>query len=166
MHIARILLQIQLRSYSPVLDKSQWKTRHSSHLKPTTKSANAIDGICGESAGDNFISQNKGMQWLQIEFPEVVHGITRVEVAKSSTANYPFEQVELRIGNVDESHKGDVHLSENSLVGYFGEARAEQMAVFAMAEGDLPSGKFLTLQQFSGRMMVAEVFLFVKFDTK
>ena len=54
-----------------------------------------------------------------------------------------FAQVELRIGNTDESNKGLNQFSSNTLVGYYGSANHETIATFQF---EPRNGRFMTLQ--------------------
>ena len=99
------------------------------------------------------------MEWVQIQFPREIRGIKAVEVSKRTREFTRFSQVELRIGNVDESNKGAVQLSDNQLVGFFGEGVDERIAVFHMV-GQV-NGRFLTLQRLVDGFELAEVFIFV-----
>ena len=84
--------------------------------------------------------------------------ITRVDVAKRSNQYPYFKEVELRVGNVDESDKGAVQLTANPKVGHFGAATGERVAVFDLTQSPA-SGKFLTLQQVQGALNVNELFI-------
>ena len=99
------------------------------------------------------------MEWVQIEFQTTVRGIARVEVAKRARLNWRFSKVEVRIGNVDESGKGAVQLSDNPLVGFLDEAVDEFMAVFDIDNG---CGRYLTIQRLIGELELAEVFIFLR----
>ena len=70
-----------------------------------------------------------------------------------------FAEVELRIGNNDESAKGTHQLNGNELVGFYPKASLEPIAVF-----ELPTpatGRFLTLQILSANYMeISEIYVF------
>ena len=145
------------------LKKSTWKVTASTTMTFNDElqiPENAIDGVCRRGSLNVFISGRKSMDWLQIEFPRRVEAIKGVVVSKRTISDYAgFSDVELRIGNRDESGQGVVQLSGNPLVGRFdGPVHGEKMAVFQLAERP-ESGKFLTLQRISGRLTVDEVFI-------
>ena len=76
-------------------------------------------------------------------FPQ---NINKVEVYKriiKSEWTERFAQVELRIGNNDESNKGLSQFSSNTWVGYYGSGNHDPVATFQF---EPRSGRFMTLQ--------------------
>ena len=119
----------------------------------------AINNECERKVFRTFLSAGSTMEWLQIEFPRIVNAIRCVEEAKRHNSYAVFKQVELRVGNSDESGEGAVKLSANPLVGYFDAAvPGEMMAVFDLEEKPA-SGRFLTLQQAKERLGIDELFI-------
>ena len=72
--------------------------------------------------------------------------INAVKVYKRTVEDWMvprFSQVELRIGNHDESEEGIVQFSKNKLVGFYPDGNNELQALFNFRP---TSGQFLTLQ--------------------
>ena len=87
--------------------------------------------------------------------------MTLVHVQKRSAENVlkRFAEVELRIGNNDESGKGAQKLSGNKLVGFYPAANLEPIAAFELQTQ--ASGRFLTLQILSANYMeISEIYVF------
>ena len=69
-----------------------------------------------------------------------------------------FREVELRIGNRDESEKGLVSFSDNKLVGFYPDANDELEVLFTFPP---TYGRFLTLQILrQGHLELNELFVF------
>ena len=91
----------------------------------------------------------------------VIKGIKAVEVVKRHSLYMRFREVELRIGNADESGKGVVQFTENPLVGYSGPATNDPVCVFNL-ESKYVYGKYLTLQIIEvEHIEAAELFIIV-----
>ena len=143
------------------LDKSTWTPSFPDAHEQSSPGA-ALDN----NAGSNnlaFISNKIPLSWFQVTFPERVIGISRVEAVKRRSLNERFQQVELRIGDADETGKGLEQLSANPLVGYFGEMVNNPLATFEVAPP--ADGKYLTLQKLTtggnGGLEFYEIFVLV-----
>ena len=89
--------------------------------------------------------------------------MSMVEVVKRKTyadSKSAFSEIELRIGNADESGKGEVQFADNPRVGYQGAATEDKAAVFDL--GGSVSGRYLTLQRLTDRLAVAEIYVTAK----
>ena len=143
------------------LDKTLWKAKASSVHQAQPPEV-VFDGNC--SPWNKFTAFSAGraaFQWLQIEFPMVIKGIKAVEVVKRHSLYMRFREVELRIGNADESGNGVVQFTENPLVGYSGQATNDPVCVFNL-ESKYVYGKYLTLQIIvEEHIEAAELFIIV-----
>ena len=120
----------------------------------------AVDESCSLTTNDAFISKGVSMEWFMIKFPFSVSGIIRVEIAKRFGSYLNFKYTDLRIGDVDESAKGAVHLTGNPLVATFQEALEVEIAVYDLTKNPA-KGQFLVLQKASMKMEIGEVFVFI-----
>ena len=99
-------------------------------------------------------------------FPSrLTQGISRVEVVKRNSdpdadAKTAFSEVELRIGNADESVTGETQFADNPRVGYQGAHTTDKTAVFDLAGS--ASGRYLTLQRLTERLAISEVYVTVQ----
>ena len=90
----------------------------------------------------------------------MVQVLKRTEAAHASNVSTRFAEVELRIGNEDESGSGVQQLTQNPIVGLYPGANLEPLATFQLQPP--ASGRFLTLQILSANSLeIGELSVYV-----